>query len=78
VTRIRKKTLYLQFGIGTPEGHQKSILYTSKVKKKQSLQAQSKTIKKNSKHQINQLKQKKISNKSMLSTSKVNRNQKFV
>jgi hypothetical protein len=48
----------------TPEGHQKSIFNTSKVKKqryiwdpiRQSLQAQPKTIKKLSEHQINQLK----------------------
>jgi hypothetical protein len=33
VSRIRKKTFYLQFCMGTPEGHQKSIFNTSKVKK---------------------------------------------
>jgi hypothetical protein len=39
--------------MGTSEGHQKSIFNTSKVKMKQP-QAQPKTIKKLSKHQINQ------------------------
>jgi hypothetical protein len=34
VSRIRKKTFYLQFGMGTPKGHQKSIFNISKVKKK--------------------------------------------
>jgi hypothetical protein len=33
VSRIRKKTFYLQFCTGTPEGHQKSIFNTPKVKK---------------------------------------------
>jgi hypothetical protein len=65
VLRIRKKTFCLQFCIGTPEGHQKSIFNTPKVKKKtkihmgsirQSLQAQPKNIKKLSKQQINQSK----------------------
>jgi hypothetical protein len=52
MSRIRKKTFYLQFCMGTPEVHQKSIFYTSKVKKqkmgsiRQSLQPQPKTIKK--------------------------------
>jgi hypothetical protein len=32
VSRIRKKTFYLQFCMGTPESHQKSIFNTSKVK----------------------------------------------
>jgi hypothetical protein len=68
VSRIRKRTFYLQFCMGTPEGHQKSIFNTTKVKKnkkkhmgsvRQSLQAQPKTIKKLSKHLINQSKQKK-------------------
>jgi hypothetical protein len=36
VSRIRQKTFYLQFCMGTPEGHQKSIFNTSNVKKKQS------------------------------------------
>jgi hypothetical protein len=67
VLRIRKKSFYLQFGMRTPESHQKSIFNTSKVKIKtnihvgsilQSLQAQPKTIKKLSK-KINQPKQKK-------------------
>jgi hypothetical protein len=31
VSRVRKKTFYLQFCMGTPEGHQKSIFNTSKV-----------------------------------------------
>jgi hypothetical protein len=31
VSRIRKKTFYLQFCIGTPEGHQKSIFNTPKA-----------------------------------------------
>jgi hypothetical protein len=34
VSRIRKKTFYLQFCMGTPEGYQKSIFNTLKVKKK--------------------------------------------
>jgi hypothetical protein len=33
VSRIRKKTFYLQFCIWAPEGHQKSIFNTPKVKK---------------------------------------------
>jgi hypothetical protein len=33
VSRIRKKTFYLQFRMGTPEGHQKSIFNTSNVEK---------------------------------------------
>jgi hypothetical protein len=33
VSRICKKTFYLQFCMGTPERHQKSIFDTSKVKK---------------------------------------------
>jgi hypothetical protein len=62
---IRKKTFYLQFCMGTPEVHQKSIFHTQKVKKKtkvhmgsirQSLQAQPINIKKLSKHQVNQSK----------------------
>jgi hypothetical protein len=64
VSRIRKNTFYLQFCIGTPEGHQKSIFNTPKVKEtklhmgsiRQTLQAQPKNIKKLSKHQINQSK----------------------
>jgi hypothetical protein len=55
--------------MGNPEGHQKSIFNTPKVKKKtkihmgsirQSLQAQPKNIKKLSKHQINKSKQKNL------------------
>jgi hypothetical protein len=34
VSRIRKKTFYLQFCMETPEGHQKSLFNTSKVTKK--------------------------------------------
>jgi hypothetical protein len=57
---------YLQFCMETPEGHQKCIFDTSKVKKtkihmgsiRQSLQVQPKTIKKLSEHQINQSEQK--------------------
>jgi hypothetical protein len=64
VSRIRKKTFYLQDYMGTPEGHQKSIFNTSKVKKakihmgsiRQRLQAEHKNIKKLSKYQINQSK----------------------
>jgi hypothetical protein len=60
VWRILKKTFYLQFCMETPEGHQKSIFNTSKVKKtkihmgsiQQSLQAQPKILKKLSEHQI--------------------------
>jgi hypothetical protein len=32
VSRTRKKTFYIQFCMGTPEGHQKSM-FSSKVKK---------------------------------------------
>jgi hypothetical protein len=67
VSRIRKKTFYLQFCMGTPEGHQKSLCNTSNEKKtkihmihkgsiRQNLQAQPKNIKKLTKHQINQSK----------------------
>jgi hypothetical protein len=35
VSRIRKKTFYSHFCIGTPEDHQKSIFRTSKMKKHQ-------------------------------------------
>jgi hypothetical protein len=35
VSRIRKKTVYLQFCIETPGGHQKSIFSTSKLKRSQ-------------------------------------------
>jgi hypothetical protein len=34
VSRIREKTFYLQFCMGTPEGHQKSIFKTPKGKEK--------------------------------------------
>jgi hypothetical protein len=57
VSRIRKKTFYLQFCMATPEGHQKSIYNTPKVKKNKDTygtQAQPKNIKKLLKHQINQ------------------------
>jgi hypothetical protein len=33
VSRIRKKTFYLQFCMETPEAHQESIFKTSKMKK---------------------------------------------
>jgi hypothetical protein len=33
VSRTRRKTFYLQFCMGTPEGHQKTIFNTPKVKK---------------------------------------------
>jgi hypothetical protein len=65
VSRIRKKTFYLQFCMRTPEGHQKSIFNTPKVKRKtkihmesirQSLQTQPNNIKKLSKNQNNQSK----------------------
>jgi hypothetical protein len=55
VSSIPKKTFYLQFCMGTPKGHQKTIFNTPKVKKKQrymwgsirkSLQAQPKNRKK--------------------------------
>jgi hypothetical protein len=45
---------------------------------RQSLQAQPINIKKLSKHQVNQSKEKKFSNKSLFSTSKVKRRQKFI
>jgi hypothetical protein len=66
VSRIRKITFYLQFCMGTPEGYQKSIFNTPKLKTRihmefirKSLQAQPNNIKKLSKHQINQSKYKK-------------------
>jgi hypothetical protein len=54
VSRIHKKTFYLQFCMGTPEGHQKSVFNTPKANKtkihmgsiRQSLQGQPKNIKK--------------------------------
>jgi hypothetical protein len=66
VQRIQKKTFYLQFCMGSPEGHQKSKFNTPKVKTtkmhmgsiRQSLQDQPKNIKKLSKHQINRNKKK--------------------
>jgi predicted HNH restriction endonuclease len=90
VSRIRKKTFYLQFCKGTPQGHQKSIFKTPKVKKHKiqrykdtygihptkfasSTQKYKKVI-----ETPNQPIEKKISNKSMFSTSKVKRRQKFV
>jgi hypothetical protein len=66
----------------TPEGHQKSIFNTPKVKKKtkrrmgsirQSLQAQPKTIK-----NYRNTKSTNRNKKSMFSTLKVKRRQKFV
>jgi hypothetical protein len=86
VSRISKKTFYLKFCMGTPEGHQKSIFNTPKSEKKtkthvgsirQSLQAQPKNLKKLSKHLNQPIHVKKISNKSMFSTSKVKRRLKF-
>jgi hypothetical protein len=67
MSRIRKKTFYLKFCMGTSEGHEKSIFNTPKVEKtkihmrsiRQSLQAQPQNIKKLSKHQIDQSKYKK-------------------
>jgi hypothetical protein len=53
--RIRKKTSYLQFCMGTAKGHQKNIFSTSRAKKKpktlmrsipRNLQSQPKIIKK--------------------------------
>jgi hypothetical protein len=73
VSRIRKKTFFLQFCVETPEGHQESMFNTSKVKKtkihmgsiRQSLQAWvEQTIKK--------------STKSTNRNKKVKRSQKFV
>jgi hypothetical protein len=75
VSRIRKKTFYLQFCMRTPEGHQKSIFDTPKVKKKtkihmrsirQSLQAPPKNIKKLSEHQFYQSRRKFSKKKNML------------
>jgi hypothetical protein len=57
--------------MGTPEGHKKSIFNTL------SLQAQHKTIK-NYQNTKSTNRNKKISNKSMFSTSKVKISQKFV
>jgi hypothetical protein len=86
VSRIRKKNFYLQFCMGTPEGHQKSIFNTSKVKKHKDTYGiyPTKFASSTQKHQKvietpNQpFEIKKNSNKSMFSTSKVKRRQKFV
>jgi hypothetical protein len=72
--------------MGTPEGQQKSIFNTPKAKKtkihtesiRQSLQAQPKNKKKVIETPNQPIEIKKISNKSMFSTSKVKRRQKFV
>jgi hypothetical protein len=86
VSRIRKMTFYLQFCIGSPEGYQKSIFNTTKVKKNKdtyriypkkfasSTQKNKKVIE----TPIQPIEIKKISNKSMFSTSKVKIRQKFV
>jgi hypothetical protein len=75
VSRIRKKTFFLQLCMRTPEGHQKSIFNTSKVKKKtkihmgfirQCLQAQPKKIKNVIETPNQPIEIKKISNKSVL------------
>jgi hypothetical protein len=70
----------------TPQGHRKSIINTSKVKKNKDtygiyptkLASSTQQHKKVIELQINQLHSKIISNKSMFSTSKVQRRQKFV
>jgi hypothetical protein len=79
VLRIHKKTFYLQFCMVTPEGHQKSIFNTPKVKKNKdtykiyptkftrSTQKQKKIIK--SPNQPIEIKT--ISNKSMFRTLKM-------
>jgi hypothetical protein len=41
VSRIRKTTFYLQFCMETPEGHQKSIFNTPKMKKKTKIHMES-------------------------------------
>jgi hypothetical protein len=72
--------------MGTPEGHQKSIINTSKVKKtkihmgsiRQSLQNSTQKHKKIKETPNQPIEIKIISNKSMFSTSKVKRRQKFV
>jgi hypothetical protein len=82
VSRIRKKTFYLQFSMETPKGHQKCIFDTSKITKtkihmgsiRQSLQAQPKTIKNIKSTNQN----KNFTKKTMFSTLKVKRSQKFV
>jgi competence CoiA-like predicted nuclease len=79
VSRIRKKTFYLEFCMGIPESHQKSIFNTPKVKKNKdtyeiyptkfasSTQQHKKVI-----ETPNQpIEIKKISNKRMISTLKV-------
>jgi cellulose biosynthesis protein BcsQ len=86
VSRICKNTFYLQFCMKTPEGHQKSIFNTPKVKKNKDTYriyptkfASSTQIHKKVIETANQqIKIKKITNKSMFSTSKVKRRQKFV
>jgi hypothetical protein len=85
VSRIRKKTFYLQFCMGTPEGHQKSIFNTQKVKKKQryiwdlstEFAGLTQNPKKISEHQIYQS-GRTFFQKSMLGTLKKKRSQKFV
>jgi hypothetical protein len=62
------KKVYLK-----PQKWKKTMIHLGSIR--QSLQAQLQNIKKLSKHQVNN---KKISNKSIFSTSKVKRRQKFV
>jgi hypothetical protein len=70
VSLIRKKTFYLQYCMGTPEGQQKNMFNTSKVKKKKqrfiwdlfdgASRLDLKSLKKLSKHENNQSKQKSM------------------
>jgi hypothetical protein len=86
VSRIRKKTFYLLSSMGTPEGHQKSIFNNPKVNKNKDKYGihPTKFASSTQKHKKvietpNQpIEIKKISYKSMFSTSKVKRRQKFV
>jgi hypothetical protein len=84
VSRIRKKTFYLQFCIGTPQGHKKSKFNTPKVNKTKIYMGPTKFASSTQKHKKvietpNQpIEIKKNSNKSMFSTSKVKRKPKFV
>jgi hypothetical protein len=56
---VRKKTIYLQFYMETPGGHQKSIFSTSKVEKKPKIDMGS--IRRNSnKREVSRLKRKKV------------------
>jgi hypothetical protein len=73
VSRIRKKTFFLHFSMGTPESHQKSIFNISKVKKQRYIsdkvcQSSTQKHKKVIETPNQPIEIKKISNKSKFST----------